>query len=1710
MANAFRRTKKSLAVPAIFIPLLSLYLAACGDRLNEAEQQLGIKKDEASATREDKDGMPPSVVEKLTASAGGAFRITLNWNAATDNLGPEGLTSYRISRDDVFLTEIPGSVTVYEDSGLKPLTTYSYRVEAVDSSSNASAPSNAASATTTAIAGSDLYAINCSGCHGDLALSTKRDRSLSEIRASLRSIPAMLFLEAKLSTADVEAIAAALSNKVVDQTPPSQMNAPTLEVVGPSAITVNWLAAVEDASGSGLSAYRILRNDSKVAEVAGDMLSWTDTGLDANTEYSYKIIAVDKAGNASVTSDAAKARTRRAPSGVDTTPPPVPAGLNATVLSSTRVSLTWDSVNDEDGGSGLKSWRILRNGEIIREVSLSPRTLVDTDLAAATSYAWSIVAVDNASNASAPSAPVLASTPAADGAALYNAHCKSCHSTATSSNAVTQSTKRNRTVAQIEAAVNTVPTMNSLIILGRDEVAAIATVLADAADSAAPTVPSNLAATAPNATTVRLTWNVSTDNGSGVVSYRIFRSGSFVKDVEHVAGLTSLEAIDGSRMPLTDYSYTLEARDAAGNRSAQTTPVTVRTPEANATPDTLAPAVPGNFRGAAIDHRGIRLTWDAAVDNQGGSGVKAYRVFRNGVTLPDVEAPALTLDDRSDGLQPDTAYTYTISALDNAGNRSSLSTELTVQTAMVDGNALYAANCASCHNPLATSVKLHRSAATILAAISGSGAVPSMMGLSYLTTTEISAIAESLRDKTAPTTPVALTATAVNHTTVNLSWSASTDVGGSLLKDYALYRNDTLVTRINAPVTTFSDTGRSPATQYSYKIEAQDFGGNVSVRSSVTTVTTPVEPAAPDTTPPSKPSGLLATATAWNTIRLAWTVTNDAGGSGLASYRIMRGTTVVATIPATSNPSYNVSGLQPLTAYSHSIIAVDGAGNLSVQSALASATTLQLDGANVYATNCASCHNPLNTTTKANRTVAQITGAITGSRSVPSMAGLSTLSTFEIAAIAAVLRDAIPPSTPTGFAAAAANHTTVNLSWTASTDTGGSLLKEYVLYRNGVVRMRVTPPISSFQDTGLTAQTSYSYDIEAVDNNNNVSQRPTTRTVTTTAAPPAPDTTPPSAPSNLLASAPSSDSLTLSWSVAQDTGGSGLASYRIMRGTATVATIAAVANPQYVVTGLQPSTSYTHKVVAIDGAGNPSPASNAVTASTKAIDGVALYAGECASCHNSFATSTKLNKSAAQISGAITSVVQMSSRAGLTGLSAAQVAAISLALRDTKLPSIPTNLQGSAQSSTSINLTWGVSTDAGGSGLASYKIWLGNTLVRTVTAPNNSGVVTGLTADTDYTFTVSAVDGNQNESAKSTARMVRTQPAVIIDNTAPPIPTGLTVTVNNYEQISVRWAAVVDNAGGSGIKHYVLHRNNVVVATVNAPGVEFVDRNRAPSTNHDYKVSAVDIAGNASAFSAIVRGTTPAINGGVLYASKCASCHGPLASSGKRGATEALIQFGLSNQTAMKSLSLSTYEVAAIATALRPVAPPVNQRPDIFEYAAPVGTRQLVGSRLSYAFLPDAVDPANNAHKAIAGRIKSFIFDQPANMGGPCGRYDGAGNCFGEGQLFITIEAPMAPVTSPARRGFIARTCDDASSLFEAGVSNVLSRAGGLTSASAATNANVTAVYRVFYPGYTPAANVLTALRNLHAEALTLNYGNSAAWRHVVNAVCDSAGVDSL
>ena len=91
------------------------------------------------------------------------------------------------------------------------------------------------------------------------------------------------------------------------------------------------------------------------------------------------------------------------------------------------------------------------------------------------------------------------------------------------------------------------------------------------ADTTPPSVPNGLAGTATSGTSVALTWNASTDN-VGVASYTVFRNSS------PIGTSTTTSFTDTGVSPSTTYSYAVSAKDAAGNTSAWSVPVSVTTP----------------------------------------------------------------------------------------------------------------------------------------------------------------------------------------------------------------------------------------------------------------------------------------------------------------------------------------------------------------------------------------------------------------------------------------------------------------------------------------------------------------------------------------------------------------------------------------------------------------------------------------------------------------------------------------------------------------------------------------------------------------------------------------------------------------------------------------------------------------------------------------------------------------------------------------------------------------------------------------------------------------------------------------------------------------------------------------------------------------------------------------------------------------------------
>src|SRR3989440_212204 len=90
----------------------------------------------------------------------------------------------------------------------------------------------------------------------------------------------------------------------------------------------------------------------------------------------------------------------------------------------------------------------------------------------------------------------------------------------------------------------------------------------------------------------------------------------------------------------------------------------------------------------------------------------------------------------------------------------------------------------------------------------------------------------------------------------------------------------------------------------------------------------------PDTTPPSVPTGLTASAVSSSQINLSWAASSD--NVGVSGYRVFRDGAQIAT---TSTTFFANTGLSPSTTYSYAVAAFDAAGNLSAQSSPASATT---------------------------------------------------------------------------------------------------------------------------------------------------------------------------------------------------------------------------------------------------------------------------------------------------------------------------------------------------------------------------------------------------------------------------------------------------------------------------------------------------------------------------------------------------------------------------------------------------------------------------------------------------------------------------------------------------------------------------------------------------------------------------------------------------
>ncbi|RLK60928.1 fibronectin type III domain-containing protein [Actinokineospora cianjurensis] len=655
----------------------------------------------------------------------------------------------------------------------------------------------------------------------------------------------------------------------------------------------------------------------------------------------------------------------------------------------------------------------------------------------------------------------------------------------------------------------------------------------DAEDTEAPTAPAGLAVTGVTQSSVALSWNASADN-KGVTGYDVYRGTTLAKTVTGTAA-----TVDGLAAN-TEYSFTVKARDAAGNASAASDAVTART---SAAPDTAAPSAPTGLRSTGSSQSSVGLAWEAATDNV---GVVGYDVYRGTTLAKSVTETTATID----GLTADTEYSFTVKARDAAGNVSAAGAAVTARTtAAPDTQAPSAPTNLSVTGTTQSSVSLEWTAAGDNVGVTGydvyrgttlaksvTGTTATVDGLSpdteYSFTVKArdaagnvspasaaaTARTEAAPDTAAPTAPGNLRATTVTQTSVALAWDAAADNVG--VTGYEVFQGTTSVATTSG--TTATINGLVADTPYTVTVKAHDAAGNVSPASAALAVRT--KPA-PDTTAPTAPANLRSTGVTQTSVNLAWNAATD--NVGVAGYEVFEGATSVATSTGTSA---TITGLTADTEHTYTVKARDAAGNVSPASAALKVRTQQAP-------------------------------------------------------------DTAAPTAPGSLRSTGVTQTSISLAWNAATDNVG--VTGYEVFQ-GTASV-ATSSGTTATINGLTADTSYTFTVKARDAAGNVSPASAALTVRTQSSS---DTAAPSAPGNLRSTGVTDTSATLAWDAATDN--VGVVGYDLYRGT-TLAT--SVTGTTATVSGLTADTSYTFTVKARDAAGNVSPASAAVTVLTKPTTG---------------------------------------------------------------------------------------------------------------------------------------------------------------------------------------------------------------------------------------------------------------------------------------------------------------------------------------------------------------------------------------------------------------------------------------------------------------------------------------------------------------------------
>jgi len=938
-------------------------------------------------------------------------------------------------------------------------------------------------------------------------------------------------------------------------------------------------------------------------------------------------------------------------------------------------------------------------------------------------------------------------------------------------------------------------------------------------------VASNVSGNSANSNTINLTLNTVVANTPVASAATDITTTSFTANWATVTGATSYTLfIDGvssytgtaltynktGLTPASSHSYYVVASNAGGNSANSNT--------INLTLNTAIPNAPVSTSATDITTTSFTANWATV------TGATSYTLFIDGVS--SYTGTALTYN--KTGLTPASSHSYYVVASNAGGNSANSNTiNLTLNTEVANSpvatsatditTTSFTANWATVTG--ATSYTLFIdgvSAYTGTALTYNKTALTPASSHSYYVVASNaggnSANSNTINVSTITLAPVASAATSITTTSFTANWGTVTGA-----TSYTLYVDSTSV--YTGTATSANITALTPASSHSYYVVASNASGNSANSNTINLILNTAVPNAPVSTSATDITTTSFTAN-WETVTDATSYTLFI--DGVSAYT---GTAL----------TYNKTGLTAGTSHTYYVLATNAGGN-SANSNTINVSTIPNAPVATSATGITSSSFIANWGTVTGATSYTLyvdeTSVYTGTATSANITALTAASSHSYYVIASnvggdsansntinVTLNPNAPSAPVASDATEITTTSFTANWETVTDADS-----YKLYVDGVNVYNGTD--LTYTKTGLSAATSHTYYVKAINVGGNSSNSNTINVSTITNAPVA-----------TSATGVTASSFIANWGTV-----TGATSYTLyVDGTSVYTGTSTSCNVTY----LEINTSYTYYVVASN-AGGDSANSNTINALT--APDAPVISSETNITNSSFtahwgavtgATGYKLYVDGINVyTGASTSCNVTGLAAGtsytyyVTATNAGGGYSDDSDSVDVLLvPEIPIANIASDLTKTSFTANWDSST-----GADNYILYVDG--VPAYNGPYTDFTKTGLTAGTSHTYYVKATNDGGTSGASNTINV----------STLTASPTISAVTNLKSTTFTANWGSV------TGAVSYNLYLGYDLVyqgtaRTFNLTGLD-------PDTLYDYYVEAVNATGDPSLPSNTATATT--------------------------------------------------------------------------------------------------------------------------------------------------------------------------------------------------------------------------------------------------------------